>query len=201
MPASHSVEQKKIVTVVYGSAAQPTSVIAERLAAGFQERGFVTELCLLRRAAKLDLRRFAAAVLIAPIPLGRDERDLVEFVRAQKDSLEHMPVAFLSMSVAGAGGSESEGARPKGVQFVADTRSVLDRLFVETGWRPKRHWPVSGAITYVRYNFVVRLILKLLSAGDVMQSSRRDDWRVLNTFLDDFEREIRAAEPGPASDL
>lgn len=200
MPASHSVEHKKCVAVVYGASAQPAHVIAERLAAGFQERGFAVELRPLRRAAALDLKRFTAAILIAPVPLGGDEKDFQEFVGAHKDSLERVPVAFISMSFAGGGQEGSpEGAPPsdesreKSAQFVTETQTAVDRLFAETGWRPTRHWPIAGAITYMRYNFVVRLILKLLSSGNIAQSRRRDDWRALDAFLDEFEREIHAA--------
>ena len=200
MPASHSVEPKKLVAVLYAVSAEPARAIAEQLAAGFQQRGFVVELRPLRGAAALDLQGFAAAVLLAPFPTDHQEKDLLEFVKARKDYLDRMPVALISMSVAG-GGQEghaegappSEGAREKSAQFVAGTREGIDHLFAETGWRPKRHWPISGSITYMRYNFAVRLILKLLSKGKAMPTGRLDDWRTLHAFLDEFVREIDAA--------
>lgn len=199
MPTSHSVDRTKLVAVLYGVSTHPARVIAEHLSGGFQERGFAVELRPLRRAATLDLKGFTASVLIANIPLGHEEKDFLEFVGAQKDSLERMPVAFISMSFAGGGQKGSPESAPpsdeeqeKSAQFITETQATLDRLFAETGWRPTRHWPLAGAITYRRYNFVVRLILKLLSTGEASQSGLREDWRALDAFLDEFEREIRA---------
>jgi menaquinone-dependent protoporphyrinogen oxidase len=202
-------ERTKDVAVVYGASVPSARVIAERLEAGFQRRGFAAQLCPLQAGAELELGRFAAAVVIAPIPLGREEKSLLEFVRAQKAFLDRKPVAFLSMSVAGErpndraqGAGPSEDAQAKGAQFVTGTQMALDRVLAETGWRPTRQWPVAGSITYVRYNFLVRLILKLLAGGDPNRGSRREDWQALETFLDDFEAEIRArgpAENGPST--
>ena len=197
MAASHPVEQKT-VALQYGASSPAAVVIAEHLAAGFQQRGFVAEVRTFRDAAALDLGRFAGAVLIVPVPPDRDEKDFLEFVRAQKEMLERMPVAFISMSAAGQsretreGTAQNDEAREKRAQLVNDTRTSLDRLFAQTGWRPQRQWPIAGSITYMRYNFVVRLILKLLATGPVKPSGRLDDWKALNDFLDEFEREIRA---------
>lgn len=197
---SAGIEQQKPVAVVYGGSVPSARVIAERLAAGFQRRGFPAQLCFFPHAATVDLGRFAAAVVLAPVPLGQEEKSLLEFVKAQKEHLECMPVAFLSMSVAGESregsrkaAQQSEDPPEKSAQFVADTSTTLDRLAAETGWRPTRQWPIAGSITYVRYNSLVRFILKFLAKGSVGHSGRRDDWQALENFLDEFEAEIRAA--------
>jgi menaquinone-dependent protoporphyrinogen oxidase len=184
------------VALQYGASSPAAVVIAEHLAAGFQQRGFVAEVRTFRDAAALNLSRFAGAVLIVPVPLDRDEKDFLEFVRTQKEMLERVPVAFISMSAAQSreareGTTQDDEARAKSAQLVDDTRASLDRLFAQTGWRPQRQWPIAGSITYMRYNFVVRLILKLLATGPVKPSGRLDDWKALNDFLDEFEREIR----------
>jgi menaquinone-dependent protoporphyrinogen oxidase len=188
-----------VVAVLYGGSAEPSRVVAERLAAGFRERGFAVERRQIRDAAAFDLAPCAGAVLIAPIPLGKEEEGLLALIRTQKEFLDRMPAAFISLSVIGegqkaSGEGQSQGAQEQSGRFVADTRTTLERLFSETGWRPTRHWPVGGAITYTRYNFLVRLILKLLAGGAPPPSRDRHDWEALNAFLDDFEKEIQLAE-------
>ena len=199
MAASHPVDQREPVAVLYGAASQPAVVIAEHLASGFQRRGLAVELRGLRDVATLNLKHFAAAVLIAPVPRDSDEKHFLEFVRAQRDALERMPVAYISMSapVESRVGTrevtlQDDGTGERSAQFVNDTRASLDRIFAETGWRPSRHWPIAGSITYMRYNFVVRRILKFLAKGELKPSGRLDDWKALDAFLDEFVREIRA---------
>jgi len=194
------VKQRKPVAVLYGSSTSQARVISERVAADLRARGFPTESRNLQGLAGLDLSRCIAAVVLAPVPMGADERAVTDFVTAHRSELERLPAAFLSLALGGVGAEPREEMQDRRAQLVADTHMLLDRFFSETGWHPTRVHPLAGAVSYTRYNFLVRWCMKLLAGkhGPIPDPSR-EDWDAVDDFVNEFVQEIRAASP-PSDD-
>ena len=73
----------------------------------------------------------------------------------------------------------------------AQTEAMIERFIVETGWYPTATKPVAGALTYTKYSFIMRLVMKRIArAARGSTDTRRDhvytDWAALDRFVADF---------------
>jgi menaquinone-dependent protoporphyrinogen oxidase len=192
----------KPVVVLYGTYTNHTRLIAERVAADLDECGFPVEIHNVRGLQSFNLDSYAAAVLAAPVHMGKHEKAMVRFVKAHRAALECLPAAFISVSMSEAGAERRNETPEKHAQFVADVNMMLERFFVETGWRPTAAIPVAGAISYSHYNFLVRFVMKQIAkreggGTDTSEDYEYTDWDALDAFANEFARKIRAAK-GPA---
>jgi menaquinone-dependent protoporphyrinogen oxidase len=197
MPAE--VKEHKPVAVLYGSSTNPARVISQRVAESLRAHGFPTESHSLQDVKGLDLSRCVAAVLVSPVPMGDDEKAVMDFVKAHRSDLERLPAAFVSLALGRADAEPREEMQDRQGRQVADTRELLDRFFAETCWHPGSVHPLAGAVSYTHYNFVVRWCLKLLAGKQGPRpDSSREDWEAVDDFVNEFVQEIRAASPATA---
>ena len=100
------------------------------------------------------------AVIAASVHAGRHEREIIAFVKRYRAELERLSAAFISVTLSEAG--------------------VED---------PARTLPVAGALTYTRYNVLVRFIMKRIArkAGGPTDTSRDYDftnWDAIDRFAE-----------------
>ena len=93
-----------------------------------------------------------------------------------------MPTAFASVCLAAA--DDTDEAR-------AATREYIDDMQDDTGWTPTRSITVAGALQYREYDFVTRLVMRvLMRLGDHPTDISRDyeytDWDAVERFAGDF---------------
>lgn len=186
------------VAVLYATFHEHTRSIAERIAADLESRGFRAEIHDVRAMTAFDPLAYTAAVLAAPVYLGRHHRDMVAFVTEHRTALEQLPTAFISVTLSEAGAEREFVTPQQRRQSVADVQMMLDRFVAETGWHPTRVKPVAGAIAYTRYNFLLRFGLKQIAkkAGAGLDTSRDydyTDYDALDAFITEFSEQIRSA--------
>lgn len=138
-------------------------------------------------------------MLLAPLHQGKHEQAVVDFVKTHRAKLDGLPVAFISATF------ETEPAPPEDesgrlAQFEGDVQMAPNPFFAETGWHPTRVKSFGGAISYTRYNFLVRIAMKLLAPRggadrDTGGVRRESGWDALDVFVNEFVQEIRAARP------
>lgn len=193
------------VCILYATREGQTRRIAEHIAADLRWRGFAVEVTNVRDpTAASSLTACAAAILAASAHVGRHEPEMVQFVKTHRDLLEHLPTAFLSVTLCEAGVERSDATPEEHDQFVADVHKVLDRFFAETGWHPQRVKPIAGALLYTHYNFLIRLVMKRIAkrAGGSTDTSRDHeytDWVALDRFVAAFVEEFSASTTGTSS--
>lgn len=190
----------KPVAVLYGSFTGHTRLIAERVAAGLGEFGFRTEIHSVHGLETFAPENYAAAVLAAPVQMGKHEKAMVQFVKVQRASLEQLPTAFISVSLSEAGAERRSETPEKHARFVADVNMMLERFFRETRWRPSVAMPVAGALSYSHYNFLVRFVMKQIarsegSGTDTSRDYEYTDWDALEAFVKEFAQKTRAGGP------
>jgi len=195
----------KPVAVLYGTFDNHTRLIAERVAADLSALGFPVEIHNVRGLKPFAPGNYAAAVLAAPVHMGKHEKAMVEFVKEHRDSLVLLPTAFVSVSLSEAGAERRSEAPEKHAQFVADVNMMLKCFFDETGWRPSVVMPVAGALSYSHYNFLVRFVMKQIarSVGGGTDTSRDyeyTDWDALDAFVKEFAQKIPAAAKPPGTE-
>jgi menaquinone-dependent protoporphyrinogen oxidase len=118
----------------------------------------------------------------------------VRFVREHRQLLEKIPSAFFSVGLAVASRTH-DGA--------AQSRGIVDKFLTATGWHPERVELVAGALPYSKYNFLVRFVMRRISAKEGGDTDTSRDYEYTDwSSVDRFARELvqgavfaRPAEP------
>lgn len=195
----------KPVAVFYATREGQTQRIAGHVAERLLSSGIETDLRnLLAGADPGDLCRYSGIILAASVHGGRHEREMVRFVKMHREQLEAMPASFLSVTLSQAGAQRKDEPAEKHRQFTVDVEKMIEHFCHETGWHPRRVLPVAGALTYTRYNFFLRFIMKRIAAraGAGTDSSRDyeyTDWATLDRFVDEAASEIVSSSEHPGA--
>jgi menaquinone-dependent protoporphyrinogen oxidase len=188
------------VGIFYATREGQTKRIAEHIAAALRRRGIDVKVGDLRaRATDIQLSSYAAVILAASVHAGRHEKEMVAFVKAHIDDLEHLHTAFLSVTLSQAGVERRGATAEERARFEADVHAMLSDFFEQTGWHPKHVKPVAGALLYSRYSMLVRFVMKRIAkkAGaetDTSHDYEYTDWRALDRFADEFAAEIASGQ-------
>ena len=166
------------ILIVYASDHGHTAKIASRIAETLRAGGVAADLRGFGAGAELSPPDYDAVVVGASIHAGHHQRDIVDWTKHHAATLNGMPSAFFSVSLAAADETE-ESAR--------ETRKYIDDFLDETGWTPRRAVPVAGALEYREYDFTMRLVMRLLMARggrptDVSQDYDYTDWAAVDRF-------------------
>jgi menaquinone-dependent protoporphyrinogen oxidase len=186
----------KTVGIFYATREGQTEKIARFVAESFKKREFETAVVNLgNNTSRIDLLTYSAVVLAASVHAGKHESEVVRFVKDNRDALESLPAAFLSVTLSEAGVERPSATEAERARFAADVQKMLDAFYDDTGWRPRRVQPVAGALLYTHYNFLVRFVMKRIarSAGAETDTSRDyeyTDWNALDRFVEHFAGEI-----------
>ena len=187
----------KPVAVFYATREGQAGRVAAQVVAGLRERGLEAVALDARQAQPtLDLRAYSAAVVAASVHAGTHEREMVELVKAQREALQSMPNAFLSVTLSEAGVERKDATAEEHARFVADVTGMIERFVGDTGWRPEHVVPVAGALRYTRYNFLVRFLMKRIARAsggstDTSRDHEYTDWKALDEFVARFADEVK----------
>ncbi len=125
-----------------------------------------------------------ACIVAGSVISGKHQRYLLDFVRQHAGELNATISAFISVS--GSARDAPDQARRCAESFVRDA-----------GWRPTFIYCVAGAMAFTRYNWLLRLIMKLISRShggptDTSRDYDLTDWPALDRFT------AQLAEAAPA---
>ena len=175
------------ILVLYGTSEGQTAQIASFVADRLRQQGEdVVLVDVLRPPPGLRAGDFDAAIVAARVHAGRYQRQIVRFGRENRDALDAIPNAFLSVSMSAADLRPGDMERAEG--YV--------RAFVrQAGWRPHQTLQVAGARLYTRHNALGRWILGLVDrkALDTTRDHVWTDWAALDRFAAGFAATARAA--------
>jgi menaquinone-dependent protoporphyrinogen oxidase len=183
----------KAVVILYATREGQTRRIAERLAQTLRARDCTVDLLDVAQDLPLafDLARYAGAIVASPVHIGKHERSLVAFVKAQRAQLQRIPCTFLSVSLSHAGAEDANATPERRRSAAANVQKMIDRFLRQTGWRPKRVHPVAGALLYRQYGILVRLMMlfiaRLVGAStDTSRDHEYTDWAAVERFAVEF---------------
>ncbi|MBZ5661937.1 MAG: protoporphyrinogen oxidase [Acidobacteriia bacterium] len=190
--------------VFFASKEDHTREIAERIMLDLRKGGFDVDLHDVRIPLAFDLSHYCAAVLAASVHQGNHEKEMIRFVRDHRSELERMPTAFISVTLSEAGAERREATPAEHIQFVADVNKMLDTFFKQTEWYPTYVKPVAGALTYSKYNFFIRFIMKRIARKqradtDTSRDYDYTNWIELDKFVENLAAEIRIASVAASS--
>lgn len=121
-----------------------------------------------------------AAILCAPIHIGRYPTAFEAAVHAWSADLARRPSAFVSVTLAIA--SDDAAERAEAEAFAA-------RFAARTGWQPDRVHHAAGALRFSEYGVLRRLLMRRVAAAEGHPGSRDrefTDWAALAAFVRDF---------------
>lgn len=168
--------------VLYDSVEGQTKKIAEFIASQLDSKGMEVFLTQASDPTFCDPAQYDAAILCAPVHIGAYPTAFVAFIQNWKSSLNTVPTAFVSVSLA---------ITSKDKKDVAEAQSYPKDLFSKTGWSADRTHHAAGALRYLEYDFFKRWMMKKIAASkgeptDTTQDYELTDWDQLKEFVESF---------------
>jgi menaquinone-dependent protoporphyrinogen oxidase len=134
---------------------------------------------------------YDGVIVGSSIHMGKHDKHAIAFVRSNRETLEKLPSAFFSVSLA-AHGDETDAER------------YVQEFETQTGWRPGQVALFGGALLYTHYGFLKRHLMKKIASGkpgNLGTDTSRDyvytEWDGVRRFTEDFL--VRLASPDTAS--
>ena len=173
------------VLIPYRTTEGQTAKIAEVIADVIQGLGHGAQAVDIASLPDTVPDGYDAVIIGASIHMGKHDRNVVEFVHKNRDTLDRLPSAFFSVSLAAHGDTqEAEG--------------YVDRFEEETGWRPDEIALFGGALLYTQYGFIKRHIMKRIARdkpGHLGLDTSRDyvytEWDAVKRFAEHFADRLR----------
>ncbi len=168
------------VLVLYGTTEGQTAHIAEVIAEELRDRGHEADHVDVEGLHGAIPGDYDAVIVGASIHMGKHDKHVVEFVKKNLETLNRLPSAFFSVSLAAYGDpAEAEG--------------YVDEFENDTGWRPDRIALFGGALLYTQYGFIKRRLMKKIAEdkpGQLGVDTSRDyvytEWDAVKRFAEHF---------------
>ncbi|MDA8253396.1 MAG: hypothetical protein M0Z28_30075 [Rhodospirillales bacterium] len=180
--------------LIYGTTEGQTEKVARFVAEQFAQRGHEVRIvnAIEEAAAAVDPREFDAVIVAGSIHAGRYQSAVIHFVSKNLVAINGRPNAFLSVSLAAAGGDQDD---------LQGLEHCLGAFTQQTGWIPQRVHHVAGAFRYTSYDFLKRWAMKYIAyrKGGPMDTSRDHeltDWSDVGRFVSEFLADAQSALPG-----
>lgn len=171
--------------VFYGTVEGHTRKIAGEIGSQLVAAGHSVEIIDISQPGLAGFRDIDAAILAAPIHIGKYPEVFETFVKSWKSELMAIPTAMVSVSLSIA--SPYEGEREESTHYP-------DGLESRTGWRADRIHHAAGALKYLEYDFFKRFMMRRIARHehgpvDTKQDHELTDWDALASFVSDFATE------------
>ena len=171
------------VLLLYGTTEGQTGKIARFVTERLVQDGQKALMIEARESAFIpDLGEFDAVLIAASLHAGRFQREVIEFVKHNRQALAEKSSALLSVSLSAAG---------RDPQDVVGLATCVAQFIEQTGWTPGRVHHVAGALRYSAYGLITRWVMRHIAARrGAPTDTRRDyeltDWQDLARFIDEF---------------
>jgi menaquinone-dependent protoporphyrinogen oxidase len=164
--------------VLYASTHGQTEKIALRVEEILRELGVEAVAEKADGPVDIDPSDFDAVVVGASVHAGHHQREVLTWAKAHAATLNGMPSAFFSVSLSAA--EDTDESRE-------DNEGYLDDFAEQTGWTPTERTVLAGALQYLEYDFMTKLLMRLLMKHqDHPTDTSRDydytDWGQVESF-------------------
>lgn len=171
------------ILTIFGTGEGQTAKVAERIDAKLRARGHESTTVNVKETdPDFDVNDFDAVLIGASIHVGRHQKVVRKFVKANRDALATKPNGFFQVS-----GSSGEGTE-KGA---AEAARYVDEFIEATSWRPDRIGLFGGALRFSEYGFLMRALVKFVARADSsgtnpLANVEYTDWEEVEAFADGF---------------
>ena len=171
------------ILVCYGTGEGQTAKVADRIADRLTANGHETTTVNVKEISPdLDIDDFDAILVGASIHMGKQQKAVRKFGKANRDVLVTKPTGFFQVS--GASGEETDEGAAEAVGYV-------DEFIKTTNWRPDRIVLFGGALRFSEYGYLMRVLMKRIASKehpevDTSGNVEFTDWESVEAFADDF---------------
>jgi menaquinone-dependent protoporphyrinogen oxidase len=179
------------VLIVYGSTYGQTAKIAERLQQLLASRGaFVATFRGDKLPATLRLEDYDAILVGASLIRGQYQKYIEQFVIKHRRELQRVTTAFFAVSGSAAGTASEQ-------QIAFD---CMKAFCMKTGWVPTLSASFGGAMSFTKYNVLLRWLMKRISQkkGGPVDTSRDHEltnWAQVEEFARELVTQVHARNP------
>jgi len=177
--------------VFYATREGQSERVARRIAADLREQRVDADVASVKDLhGPIDWNAYQTAFVVASVHAGHHEREMIAFVKRNKETLARLHASFLSLTLSQAGAEDQKATSAKRTTARADALRMIQVFIDETGWRPWHSLPVAGALAYSRYNFFMKLIMKRIAHkagfdGDTSRDYEFTNWPAVDRFVSD----------------
>ena len=164
-----------------------TAKIAEYIADVIRAHGQEAETVDLKKSGDGVPDGYDGVIVGSSIHVGKHDKHATEYVKRNRGTLEQIPSAMFSVSLAAHGDEE-------------EAEGYVEKFEEQTGWHPAKVALFSGALPYTEYGFVKRHMMKQIAGhmpGDLGTDTHRNyvytEWDGVKRFAEDFLEELGAA--------
>jgi menaquinone-dependent protoporphyrinogen oxidase len=181
------------ILIIHCSNHGHTSKIAARIGAAIERTGIAVELCALSDGGDPAPGDYDAVIAGASIHAGKHQHELVDWATRHRSALAQLPTAFFSVCLTAADHTEESRVA---------TRGYIDDFVEATGWTPAHVTTFAGALQYREYDFVTRLMMRLMMhrmdhPSDVSRDYDYTDWEAVDRWALEFAGTLVPAPAGP----
>lgn len=178
------------ILVAYGTTEGQTAKIADYIVDVIRGRGTDADAVNIKHSGDAVPAGYDAVIVGASIHMGKHENYVRDFVRQNRATLERLPSALFSVSLAAHGD-------------MANAQAYVDNFQHETGWHPAHVGTFAGALLYTQYGFLKRYMMKRIvrdKPGDLSLDTSRDhvytEWDSVKQFTEDFLERVVQQDAG-----
>ncbi|MEZ5812913.1 MAG: flavodoxin domain-containing protein [Rhizobiaceae bacterium] len=177
------------VVVIYATVEGQTRKIARNIAGTVQSAGHDVTVFDATDIEDVDLGATDALIVAAPVHVGRYPAALGHWLKANAGAVASIPSAFVSVSLATASAFAEEHR---------EIEAIAAAFTAECGWKPTAVHQAAGALRYLEYDFLKRLLMRQFArkeGGPVDMSKDHEftDWDALADFVNGFVKAASAA--------
>ncbi|MDE3172957.1 MAG: flavodoxin domain-containing protein [Gemmatimonadota bacterium] len=178
------------VLIVYGTSYGQTARIASRIHQLLAHQGFdVTVRKGDELGSALNPVSYDGVLVGASMIRHGYQQYMRAFVHRHASILNGMPSAFFAVS--GSAGSANGAERD-------EAKRLADRFCRSAGWQPMMIESIAGAIAYTKYNWLLRWVMKRISAReggstDTSRDHEYTDWSQVERFAVGFGARVDEA--------
>lgn len=180
------------IYIAYATQEGQTAKIADYIADVIRAHGHQADTVDIGAARDGVPADYDGVIVGSSIHMGKHDKRAVEYVRHNVDSLEKLPSAFFSVSLA-AHGDEAEA------------EGYVEEFETETGWQPRQVALFGGALTYTHYGFLKRRLMKKIAGdkpGNLGTDTSRDyvytEWDGVRRFAEAFIAQLPSSDTASA---
>jgi menaquinone-dependent protoporphyrinogen oxidase len=171
------------ILIAYATTEGQTRKIAQKVALWVNGSGYESRVVdTSHLPLDLDLKDYDAFIVAGSIHVGKHQASLINFVKRSQVDLNKKPTALLSVSAS---------ASRRDEKSLAAVKKCTDEFCRETNLTPTAVITVGGAILYTQYNFIIKAVMKRISASeggpiDTSRDHELTDWDALQKDIRSF---------------
>jgi menaquinone-dependent protoporphyrinogen oxidase len=161
------------VPVFFATTEGQTRRIAERLVTVIRYQGYTSRAIDVTSpdAAAIDWTHVRAAIVGASLHMRKYQDAARAFVLQNAETLDAVPSAFFSVSLAAASINREE---------VEAARGIAAAFPRACNWRPMTVVSLAGRLAYTQYNFITRQLMKRIARKEGAPTDTSRDWEFTN---------------------